>query len=182
MRDSLQIPFKTKTITLYFEEFEDDIDMDDLTKIDYTNLFAEIITIPSIMNRVGLWKALADNKYANYKLDVAIYKSKLGQTARGSYKQSINSKQETVNKEKTVADVADEVMTDKRLKIKLKKLNRLQMEADFMDSLYWAIKSKETKLNKIGEKMNLSPEEFEKQLVTGKWNGILIKSKKNLID
>ena len=72
-KEIVQIAFKDKIINLHFEEFDDDIDIDQLTTLNYTNLHAEIVTIPALMNRVGMWKAEAENSYSNFKLDQEIY-------------------------------------------------------------------------------------------------------------
>ena len=166
----VHVHFKNKVIKLHFKEFDDHIDIDELTKIDYSNLYAELITVPALMNRVGLWKAEADNAVAESRLERDIKMAEVASLTRN------NS-----SKKLTVAEVAEAVTLDPSVQ-NLKRIRiRKGKEAGYLDSLYWAIKSKEQKLNRIGEKMNLSPEEFEKNLIEGTWNGILIKGRKNLI-
>ena len=44
-RDVVSIPFKNKNINLHFDEFDQDINLDQLTFIDYSNIHAEFLTI-----------------------------------------------------------------------------------------------------------------------------------------
>lgn len=181
MQEVLQIPFRDKIINLYFEEIDENIDIDELTVIDYNNLFAEIITIPALMNRVGLWKAESEAAYAECKLDINIYEA---QTAEYFRRKLVTLETDTKGKSKkkypTKDEVDNSVMLDEQVQLRKKKLIRLQKEVAMMDSLYWAVKSKEMKLNKLIESANIVPEDFVGELVTKKWNGVLIKVKERL--
>lgn len=176
------VHFKDKQINLHFDEFDENVNIDDLTRIDYSNLFAELITVPALMNRVGIWKAEADNAMEESRLARNIKAAELGE----HYRKVLVTKDTYANgKEKTKYPTKDEVDNAITLNPDWQKLQRIRLrkgkEAGYLDSLYWAIKSKEKKLDKIGEKMNLTPEEFERNLVEGKWNGIMIKVRENLI-
>jgi len=178
-KESVIIPFKNKDIVLKFEEFDSEIDVDDAVKIDYHNLFAEIITIPVMMNRIGMWKAQSENDYALARLARDINAAKLGE----QYRRKLMGKDSKGNPKMPTKDQVDNaVLLDDEMSKKIKghhhRCIRLQKEAAYMDSLYWAVKSKEMKLNRISDSMNLIPEEFEKNIVEGKWNGILIKAQK----
>lgn len=166
-----------RTITLVFREFDDEINIDELTAIDYSNLYNELLTIPTLMNRVGILKADADNRYAQEKLSLAIYEA----TQEERYRKELVTRSGDKVKPATVSQLANAVTLDQGVQLRRKKLIRLAKEAAYMDSLYWAVKSKEQKLNKIGEKMPLTPEDFEREITEGVWNGILIKSKKSLV-
>lgn len=181
MKDTIKISLKNKIIVLNFEDFDEEVDMDRLTKIDYSNLHAELLTVSTLMNRVGLWKADAENIYANEKLDLSIASARVATAARKVMKDVISSTGKAGKKYKTNDEVTDEVTMDQGVQILQRNLFNRKRDVEYMDSLYWAIKSKETKLNLIGEKMNLTPEEFESQIVEGKWNGILIRSHEKLI-
>ena len=50
---------------------------------------------------------------------------------------------------------------------------RLQKQRDIINSLYWAVKSKDDKLNRLTDKIR--PEEFEKEIVESEINGIIIR-------
>lgn len=180
-KETVQITFKDKIINLHFEEFESDIDVDQLTSIDWTNLYAEIITIPALMNRVGLWKAEAENEYASQKMSFEIYKAQTAHLLRKTPKTVISASGGDSKKPKSNPEVEEEVLMDQGVQLRQRKLLRLQKEAAYMDALYWAVKSKEMKLNRISDNMGFAPEDFEKQLVEGKYNGILVRVKDKLI-
>lgn len=181
-KDSTIIPFKNKSVKLIFEQFEDVCDVDQLTQIDYNNLYAEIITIPALMNRVGMWKAEAENNYSVNKLDREIYKAQRAEHYRKELaRTTYNSKNNKIVKYPTKDQVDNGVVMDQGVQLREKKVLRLKKEAEYIDALYWAIKSKEMKLNRISENMGFAPEDFEKELVEGKFNSITIKVKQNLI-
>lgn len=175
--DKVTIQQGEKVITLVFKEFDDEIDIDRLTFIDYSNLYNELLTIATLMNRVGLLKAEADNSYDAERLDLAIYEAQCAERYRKELVQRSGDKV----KPATISQIENAVTLDEGVKLRRKKLLRLRKEAAYLDSLYWAVKSKEQKLNRIGEKMNLTPEDFEREIVEGVWNGILIQTKKPLI-
>ena len=58
------------------------------------------------------------------------------------------------------------------------KLLDVQRDRDYINSLYWSAKSKDDKLNKLSEK--LRPDDFNKEIIEGKLNGISIKSTNKL--
>ena len=179
--ETLQISFKDKIINLHFEEFEDDIDIDQLTTIDWTNLYAEIVTIPALMNRVGIWKPEAENAHSSQKMGFEIYKAQTAHRLRRTFKTVISSAGKDSKKPKSNPEIEEEVLMDEGVQLRHKKLLRLKKEAEYMDALYWAVKSKEMKLNRISDNMGFAPEDFEKSLVEGKYNGILIKAREKLI-
>jgi len=181
-RDKVIIHYKERHIELHFDQFDAVVDIDDLTKIDYSNLYGELLTVPALMNRVGLWKAEADNAVAEARLNRDITRAQLSQ----KYRNSLVKKDTYANGKERVKypsndEVEHAVVLDDTYQVAQRNRIRKQKEADVLDSLYWAVKSKEKKLDKIGEKMNLQPEEFEKHIVEGKYNGILVKAKENAI-
>ena len=170
-KETVTIPLRGKVVNLHFTEFGSDVDVDELCRIDYSNMYAELITISSLMNRVGLWKAEADNaeQEARLERDVVIA------TAAERIEQEELPKKLTGPQMTKKLDLDPVVMKARRVRLRKGK------EAAYLDSLYWAVKSKEKKVGVIGEKMNLTPEEFENNLIEGVWNGILINTKKKLI-
>lgn len=172
--NTVTIPLKDKVVVLQLPNFEEQLDMDELTRIDYSNLYAELLTVPTLMNRVGLLKAEADNAEGESRLARDIKKAELSEHFR---KVLSDGKKGRV----TNGEVEDAVILDPAYQAAQRKRLRKGKEAQYIDSLYWSVKSKEQKLNKIGERMNLTPEDFEKNVTEGTWNGILIKSKDKLI-
>lgn len=182
MENNLQLTFdfKGRVVKLLFPDFSTEIDVDEITSIDYHNLFAEIITIPALMNRVGLWKAEADNMYDAYKLEVEVKEAQLYEYySRNLIEDRINSSG-TSQKKYPTGDTLNSAIARDELRVNMrKKLIRLKKEADYLDSFYWSVKSKETKLNNLSH--TLTPEDMQVDLVDKKFNDILIKVKQNLI-
>jgi len=176
----LSFNFKGKQVILVFPDFTTEINVDEIMSIDYHNLFAEIITIPALMNRVGLWKAEADNTYSSYKLDVEIKEAQLYEYySKSLVHEIVNSSGKSQNKYPAGDAILQAIVRDPIASLMRKKLLRLKKEADYLDSFYWSVKSKETKLNNLSH--TLTPEDMQKDLVNKKFNDILIKVKQNLI-
>lgn len=181
-REVLKVSFKDKIITLHFEEFDDEIDIDEWTTIDYGNLYAEMITIPALMNRVGILKSQGERSAATARLECKIaeaekwayYKKNL--KTIGSYANGKEKIEWPTKDEIDAAITLDPVIINQR-----KRVIRFTKEAGYLDALYWAVKAKEKKLDKIVEGMKVSPEDFEKELTEGKVNGIMIKLHEKLI-
>jgi len=176
----LSFDFKGKQIVLVFPDFTTEINVDEIMAIDYHNLFAEIITIPALMNRVGLWKAEADNTFSCYKLEVEIKEAQLYEYySKDLVCDIINSSGKTQKKYPSGDAILQAIVRDPIGSLMRKKLLRLRKEADYLDSFYWSVKAKETKLNNLSH--TLTPEDMQKDLVNQKFNDILIKVKQNLI-
>jgi len=54
-----------------------------------------------------------------------------------------------------------------------KNVIKAQKDFSFIESLYWALSSKDKKLNNLIKE--ITPEEFEDRLIEGKVNGFIIK-------
>ena len=65
-----------------FQEFEDEIDVDELMTIHYENLVGEIITFPVVVNRLGLLLADAERALAETKLNCEIMEAKVREEIR----------------------------------------------------------------------------------------------------
>lgn len=156
---------------LSHQPFNAEIDMDDLTMIHYDNLIGEIITIPTLMNRVGQLKAEVDNAVRENNLQHRVLEAKKGEFYRNKL---ITNSGEKI-KFPTVSQVEDAVVMDEEVISSKIQCYKVTKQSEVVDSLYWAVKSKEMKLNKISE--GITPSDFEKELLEGHINGILIKKK-----
>lgn len=167
------VSFANSVVNLQFGGFEQNIDLDDYVSIDYGNIYAELITISPLMNRIGIWRAQAEGEYDEYKLECKIYEAGLGErlikslatttVSSGNLRYPSNERVERC------------ILLDEGVLLRRKKLYRLKKEFQYMDSFYWALKEKAGKLNRISESMNLSPIDFESHIVEGSINGYLIK-------
>lgn len=167
-----------KPITLEHDDLDSTINVDDLTKIDTSNIFGEAVTISAAVNRIGLIKSEVEARMAETRLAYKIYEgthqAKLRKEAAndsGFYTIRVGNDEVRVKLTQGALDTCFE--TDEGW-IKLKK-EFITAEKNFnaLSSLYWACQDKSRKLN--GLVNGTTPQEFVEGMIEGKVNGILIK-------
>ena len=84
------------TYKLLFDDFDEDMDIDSLLKIDYSNIIGELITFPVIVNRFGNLLAEAESRVAEMKLNLEVFEAKTKERLRGELSESNNGKNPTV--------------------------------------------------------------------------------------
>lgn len=166
MAELIKIPIGDKIIVLKQEEFDTDINMDDITQIQYSNLYGEIVTVSALMNRIGILKAMVDNEYEEYKLDVAIFESE----KRRAF---ISSKIASGEKKPTEQQSDDYLNTHPEITMKRKRLLTIKRNSDYINALYWSIQSKDRKLSVLMK--GVTPEEFADAIIEGSVNTFMIK-------
>jgi len=149
--------------------FDPEIDMDDLTRIHYDNLVGEVLTIATLMNKVGLLKADVDNEYREQALKVKILEAERSEY----YREGLSTNDGKKTKKPTIAEVDNAVITDPEVQSHKRQLFKSQKQSEQIDSLYWAVKSKEMKLNKFAD--NLTPDDFQGEILEGSINSVMIK-------
>ncbi len=165
-------------IVLEHDNLDSNINVDDLTIIDTSNIFGEAVTISAAVNRIGLLKSEVEAKMAEAKLEYKIYegvfKSKKRKQAvdnGGFYLLRVDNDDVKVKLSETSLSSAFE--TDPKW-IELKRAFILaEKNFNAISSLYWACQDKSRKLN--GLVNGTTPEEFVEGLIEGKVNGILLK-------
>lgn len=164
-------------IALISEDFDESISVDEICQIDYSNLYGEAVTIPALMNKVGMMKAQAESDYSRSKLVCEIYESKLRKSIR--VESGKNSGKFLVDDDwvKLTEKSIDEAVY---LDSEYQELRDLMIEAkknlDLLDSLYWAVGTKSKKLDNLVKQV--TPQEFVEELIEGKVNTFLIKKSK----
>jgi len=165
-------------ITLYHDNMDASINVDELTRIDVGNIFGDAVTISAAVNRIGLIKAEVEALMSETKLDYKIYeggfKAKLRkQAANNSGFYTVRIGNEDVKIKATEKALETCFETDEEW-IRLRKLH-IQAEKNFnsLSSLYWACQDKSRKLNSLVN--GVTPTEFVEQMIEGKINGILLK-------
>lgn len=178
-KDSVVIPFKNREIALLFEPMSGGVDIDEVTRIDYNNLYAELVTIPTLINRSGQIKAEMESVVARAALDLALLEATVGDAFReASAKETTDSRGNPKMKYATGPEVVSAVDKDQSVFTQRSKLISSKKQLGYVEALYWAVKSKSDKLDRISAKMDLSPEEFERNIIEGTWNTLLIKNLK----
>ena len=165
-------------ITLEHDDLDRNINIDDLTIIDSSNLFGEHTTMSAAVARIGLLKSEVEAKMAmsrlEYKLYEGTFKSKLRKEAvNNSGKYTMRVDNEDVAVKLTESSLNTSFETDPGW-IELKK-TYITAEKNFnaLDALYWACQDKSRKLN--GLVNGTTPEEYIAGMISGKVNGVLIK-------
>jgi len=142
--NKITITLKGKTVVLSYNEFAEEIDIDDLFRIDLSNINAEILTFPVVLNKLGIMLAEADNEVAEAKMNLEVYESKCRKKLR-----------ETMSKP-TIDAVDDGLKQDALYQIKRKKFIQAEFHRNLINSSYWSAKDKSEKLDKISLTLNFS--------------------------
>lgn len=172
MEDVVVIELKTRMVVLKLQAFDGDIDIESILKIDYANILGEILTFPVVFNRIATMRAEMTNIVALAKLDFELFEAQV----REEKQKQLAA---VMTKRPTVDDIATAVMRDNNWQAKKRQLLAREKDMAYVESLYWSAQSKDTKLNRLSEKIR--PEEFEKDILEDTINGVMIKVTKKSI-
>lgn len=161
-----------KPVSLVFKNFEDEVDVDQLTSIDHSNLYGEAVTVPALLNQVGILKAQMEKLHAEKKLECDVYESEL--------KQSIRKSSAAAAQKITEAGLIEQIDIDHAVQIKRKSLINAKYNLEIIDSLFWSVSAKNKKLDNIIK--GVTPAELYAELQDGIINNILIKKHKSIVD
>ena len=164
-------------ITLYHDNMDSSINVDDLTKIDVGNIYGDAVTISAAVNRIGLIKAEVEALVGETKLEYKIYegqfKAKLRKQAAnngGFYTIRIGNEDVKIKATEKALETCFET-DDKWIELK-KAFITAEKNFNSLSSLYWACQDKSRKLNTLVN--GVTPSEFVSEMIEGKINGILI--------
>lgn len=165
------IELRNKVVVLNILPFDTDINVDDLLKIDYSNLVGEMLTFPVLLNRIMNLKAEMQNMVNEDKVDLESFEAELTEKKRRSL---------TSNGGKTTISEVDAAVKMDTSYIAKKKLHFIKVRnLDYLDALYWSAQSKSKLLEKISDKIR--PSEFEGDLLADTINGVQIKMARKAI-
>jgi len=167
-------------ITFEHDNLDSNINVDDLTKIDTSNLFGEAVTISAAVNRIGLLRSEVEGLMAETKLECKIYEGKvIAQKRKQAMENSgfftIRVDNSDVKVKATQGALESCFETDKKWIDLKKKFITAEKNFNALSSLYWAMQQKARNLS--GLVSGTTPDDFVKGLVEGKINGILISKK-----
>jgi len=167
----IEVPYlKNKMVILRLQEFDPEIDVDDILRIDYGNIMGEVLTFPLMFNRISNLRSEIASVVSTSKMELDIFEAELAE----EYKRKIEATEKSTG-DKVIAAIR----RDPRWKAKVSYHIKMQKQFDMVEGLYWSAKSKDGKLDRFSEKFH--PSEMEKELVEGTVNGILIKFSKKAI-
>lgn len=181
-REVVHIPFKNKTIKLHFDFLDLDINISELTYINYSNLYGEVVTIATLVSKVGIIRSEAEFLMDSAKLDRDIIYAQKDEYYRHELRYlHTDSKKNEIWKAPNNDAVSAAIKKDTEYITACRKYIRMKKEYGFADALFWGVKDKSGILKKIGETMKTTPEDFQVNIVEGAVNGMMVKSYENLI-
>ena len=163
-----------KQYILRIGEFDEDFDVEDYLKIDYSNLIGELVTFPIIENRIGLMLADAESKVNEIKLNRDILEAKLKEKYALSLTDANNGKRPTVDA------INAAVLQDKGYQAIIRSKIAAEKARDYANSLLWACKSKSQKIEKLS--LTIQNQEISSEQLEGRVNGIVINKVKRVIE
>lgn len=161
MDNKIVIELKDNIYTLTPTPLEQDINIEEYLRIDYHNIFAEIITMPLVLNQIANLRAEMDNAVAHQKMGVEIL--------RANIEKGVKKERQKVS----LNDLENCVLTNKKYQDEKALLIEYQKRAAYLDSFYWSAKAKIDALSKISDK--IAPEEFSTEMLEGTINRVVIK-------
>lgn len=170
------VHFGNVPVELITNGFEDTLDIDRLTSINYGNLYGEAVTISALLNKIGMLRADAERDMAEKKLVRDVLEASL----KKSWRREAN-----VNGGRFRIDGEDIKLSEKALDEALllnmeyqeRSLDYIEAQKNFsvLDSLLWAVQDKSKKLNNLLKPV--TPQEFLNDLIEGEVNTYLITKK-----
>lgn len=170
----LLVHFGNTPVELETNGFEETLDIDRLTAIDYGNLYGEAVTISALLNKIGMLRADAEREMSEKKL----VRDVLEATLKKGWRREAN-----VNGGRFTIDGGDIKLSEKALDEALllneeyqeRSLEYIDAQKNFsvLDSLLWAVQDKSRKLNNILKPV--TPQEFLNDLVEGEVNTYIIR-------
>lgn len=170
------VHFNDVPVTLVTNGFEDTVDIDSLTSIDYSNLYGEAVTVSALLNKVGLLRAEAERAVSEKKLEKEVYEADMKKGWRREANR--NGGKFTIEEEgiKLSEKALDEaLLLDEDYQKLCLEYIEAQKNFSVLDALQWSVQDKSKKLNNLLKPV--TPQEFLSELVEGEVNSFLIAKK-----
>lgn len=162
-----------KTYCIKYDDFEDDVDVDDLLKVDYSNLIGELVTFPVILNKFGLLLAEAESNLSEARLSLDVFEAKTKERLR------IELTEANKGKAPTVEALNNAVTVDRGWQdLKRKHIEAIKVR-DYINSIYWAARDKSSKIEKLS--LTVQNEDLPSEVLEGRVNRVLLRKVDNLI-
>lgn len=185
MEEKKEFIFRDKVVILKTSDFEGEVNIDDILKVDYGNIIGELLTFPLILNRLGLLLSEVERAKKMSEFEVSLEKNTLEESKARIEQLAFIELKKTITSP-TISQINGAILQREDYKEALKKYNDkrkdlIDVEKDYEDvkTLYWSAKGKLDIITKMTDKM--SPHEFEGELVSSSINNIIIKVSKPTI-
>ena len=162
-----------KTYTLLIKAFDDDVEVDDLLQIDYSNLIGELVTFPVIVNRIGIMLAEAESAVSEKKLNLEVFEAKMKERLRTQLA-------ETNGKAPTVEALNNAVLQEPSYQAMRKGLINAQKTRDYLNSVFWSAKDKSNKLDRLS--LTIQAGDIPEEVLEGRVNRVILRCSKKLIE
>ena len=162
------------TYKLLFDDFDEDMDIDSLLKIDYSNIIGELVTFPVIVNRFGNLLAEAESKVSESKLNLEVFEAKTKERLRNELAEANGGKNPTVEA------LNNALLMNKPYQALRKQFIEVQKMRDYINSIFWSAKDKSGKLDKLS--LTVQNGDIPDSVIEGRINNVLIKKTKKIID
>lgn len=172
----LLVHFGNTPIKLVTNGFDETINIDRLTSIDYGNLYGEAVTVSALLNKVGMLRADAEKAMSEKKLEKEVYEANLRRTWRREANRNqgrFTIEDEEIKLSEKALDEA--VLLDEDYQTLACEYIEAEKDFNFLDALLWAVQDKSKKLNNLLKPV--TPSEFLNELVEGSVNSFVISKK-----
>lgn len=170
------VHFNDVPVTLVTNGFEETVDIDKLTSIDYSNLYGEAVTVSTLLNKVGLLRAEAERAVSEKKLEKEVYEADMKKGWRREANRNggkFTIEDEEIKLSEKALDEA--LLLDEDYQKLCLEYIEAQKNFSVLDALQWSVQDKSKKLNNLLKPV--TPQEFLSELVEGKVNSFLIAKK-----
>ena len=162
------------TYKLLFDDFDEDMDIDSLLKIDYNNIIGELVTFPVIVNRFGILLAEAESKVSESKLNLEVFEAKTKERLRNELAEANGGKNPTVEA------LNNALLMNKSYQALRRQFIEIQKTRDYVNSIFWSAKDKTSKIEKLS--LTVQNGDIPDSVIEGRVNNVLIKKTKKIID
>ena len=170
------VHFSGVPVELETNGFSGRIDIDQLTSIDYGNLYGEAVTVSALLNKVGLLRAEAEQALAEKKLERDVCEA----DTKRKWRQQANANQgkfcfegEWIKLSEKALDEA--LLLDDAYQGLCCEYIEAQKNFNVLDALQWAVQDKSKKLNNLLKPV--TPTELLGELVESNVNSFVITKK-----
>jgi len=170
------VHFNGVPVTLETNGFSGRIDIDQLTSINYENLYGEAVTVSALLNKVGVLRAEAEQALAEKKLERDVCEA----DTKRRWRQQANLNNgkfcfegEWIKMSEKALDEA--LLLDDTYVGLCGEYIEAQKNFNVLDALQWAVQDKSKKLNNLLKPVTST--EFIGELVEGSVNSFIITKK-----
>jgi hypothetical protein len=174
-KDKVVIKLKGgKLLSLNFTALGDEMEVDELLQIDVQNLIAEMVTFPAIMNKISIMLAESNNEMAEAEVSLRIWQAQA--------REQIRNEAVMVGEKMTEQKIEDKMRVKPQYKALKSSFFQKQKYHDVLNSLFWSMKSKDDKLNKLS--LTIQDGDIAETLISSRldhFNGVKLKISEPLI-